>query len=140
VTWLLETGNHSAAYGANYSRVQVVSAYPITPQTTLIEKLSKFVDDGELDARFIRVESEHSALAAAIGASQAGARAFTAMSSHGLAYMHEMIHWAANSRVPVVMINVNRSLAPPPWSIWTDYIDSISQRDTGWLQFYATSN
>ncbi|MEM4160906.1 MAG: pyruvate ferredoxin oxidoreductase, partial [Thermoplasmata archaeon] len=133
------TGNSAAAYGVKLARVQVVSAYPITPQTTVVEKLAEFVANGELDARFVNVESEHSALAALISASLGGARTFTATSSHGLALMHEMLHWAAGARTPVVMVNVNRAMGPP-WNIWADMTDSISQRDTGWIQFYGESN
>ena len=133
------TGNHAASFGARDSRVEVIAAYPITPQTQVVELLSEFCADGTLDAKFIKVESEHSAMAACIGASAAGARAYTATSAHGLALMHEMLHWAANGRHPVVMANINRAMGPP-WSIWTDQNDSLSQRDTGWLQFYCESN
>jgi pyruvate ferredoxin oxidoreductase alpha subunit len=94
---------------------------------------------GAMDARFIKVESEHSAMAAAIGASAAGSRAFTATSSHGLLLMHEMLHWAVGARLPVVLANVNRAVGPP-WNIWTDQNDSLSQRDTGMLQIYCESN
>ncbi len=133
------TGNHAVSYGARDARSEVIAAYPITPQTQIVELLSEFCADGSLKAKFIKVESEHSAMAACIGASAAGARAFTATSAHGLALMHEMLHWAANGRHPVVMANVNRAMGPP-WSIWTDQNDSLAQRDTGWLQFYCESN
>jgi pyruvate/2-oxoacid:ferredoxin oxidoreductase alpha subunit len=133
------SGNHAASYGARDSRVEVIAAYPITPQTTVVELLSEFCADGSLDAKFIKVESEHSAMAACIGASAAGVRTFTATSAHGLALMHEMLHWAANGRHPVVMANINRAMGPP-WSIWTDQNDSLAQRDTGWLQFYCENN
>lgn len=133
------SGNHAASYGARDSRAQVVAAYPITPQTQVVELLSEFCADGTMDAKFIKVESEHSAMAACIGASAAGARAYTATSAHGLALMHEMLHWAANGRHPVVMANINRAMGPP-WSIWTDQNDSLAQRDTGWLQFYCENN
>jgi len=132
-------GNHAASYGAKLCRVQVIAAYPITPQTQVVEKLAEFCGEGSLKARFIEVESEHSALASCIGASAAGARAFTATSAQGLALMHELLHWAAGARLPIVMVNVNRAMAPP-WSIWADQTDSLSQRDTGWLQFYCSSN
>lgn len=121
------------------ARAQVVSAYPITPQTTIIEEIAELVSSGKLNARFIKVESEHSALAGCIGASQAGARAFTATSAQGLALMHELIHWAALARLPIVLSDVNRAMAPG-WTIWTDQNDTLSQRDTGWLQFYCESN
>ena len=132
-------GNHALSYGAQLSRAQVVAAYPITPQTQVVELLSEMCADGTLDARFIKVESEHSAMAACIGASVAGARTFTATSAQGLALMHEMLHWASGGRHPVVMGNINRSMAPG-WSIWTDQNDSLSERDTGWMQFYCSSN
>lgn len=133
------TGNFAAAYGATAARVNVVAAYPITPQTTVVEILSEIVADGHLDAEFIKVESEHSALAACIGAQAAGARTFTATSAQGLALMHEMIHWTARARLPIVMTNVNRAMAPG-WSIWADTTDSIAQRDTGWMQVYCENN
>ena len=132
-------GNHALSYGAMLARAQVVAAYPITPQTQVVELLSEMCADGTLDARFIKVESEHSAMAACIGASVAGARTFTATSAQGLALMHEMLHWASGGRHPVVMGNINRSMAPG-WSIWTDQNDSLSERDTGWMQFYCSSN
>ena len=132
-------GNHAVSYGARLSRVQVISAYPITPQTQIVEELSEICARGDLEAKFIKVESEHSAMAACIGASAGGARAFTATSSQGLALMHELLHWAAGARLPIVMAEVNRALGPP-WSIWTEQTDSLAQRDTGWLQFYCESN
>jgi pyruvate/2-oxoacid:ferredoxin oxidoreductase alpha subunit len=101
--------------------------------------LSELCADKKLDAEFIKVESEHSAMAACIGASAVGARTFTATSAQGLALMHEMIHWAVGARTPVVLGNINRAMGPP-WTIWTDQNDSLSQRDTGCLQFYAQSN
>ncbi|MFC1912926.1 transketolase C-terminal domain-containing protein [Chloroflexota bacterium] len=132
-------GNQAAAYGAKLSRVQVIAAYPITPQTPLTEKLSEFVEGGELKAEYVTVESEHSALTVCTSASMAGARTFTASSSHGLAYMHEMLHWAAGARLPVVLACVNRAIGAP-WNILNDQQDSISQRDTGWIQIYARNN
>ena len=133
------TGNFAAAYGAAAARVNVVAAYPITPQTTIVEIMSEIVADGLLDADFVKVESEHSALSACIGAQSAGARTFTATSAQGLALMHELIHWAAHGRLPIVMANVNRAMAPG-WSIWADCTDSIAQRDTGWMQMYCENN
>jgi pyruvate/2-oxoacid:ferredoxin oxidoreductase alpha subunit len=132
-------GNHALSYGAMLSRAQVIAAYPITPQTQVVELLSEMCANGILDAKFIKVESEHSAMAACLGASMAGARTFTATSAQGLALMHEMLHWASGGRMPVVMGDINRAMAPG-WSIWTDQIDSLSQRDTGWIQFYCSSN
>jgi pyruvate/2-oxoacid:ferredoxin oxidoreductase alpha subunit len=132
-------GNHAVSWGAQLARVEVISAYPITPQTQIVEELSEMCASGQLDARFIKVESEHSAMAACIGASAAGVRAFTATSAQGLALMHELLHWAALGRHPIVMADVNRAMAPG-WSIWTDQNDSLSQRDTGWIQFYCETN
>ncbi|MEO0261028.1 MAG: pyruvate ferredoxin oxidoreductase [candidate division WOR-3 bacterium] len=132
-------GNHALSYGAKLSRVEVISAYPITPQTQVVELLSEMVGSGELNARFVNVESEHSALAVCISASIAGARAFTATSAQGLALMHELLHWASSARTPIVMGVINRAMATP-WSIWTEQTDSLSQRDTGWMQIYCESN
>jgi pyruvate/2-oxoacid:ferredoxin oxidoreductase alpha subunit len=132
-------GNHAISWGVQASDVKVIAAYPITPQTQIVEMLSEMCSNGSMDARFIKVESEHSAMAAAIGASAAGSRAFTATSSHGLLLMHEMLHWAVGARLPVVLANVNRAVGPP-WNIWTDQNDSLSQRDTGVLQIYCESN
>ncbi len=132
-------GNRAAAEGVRLSRAQVIAAYPITPQSPVTEKLSEFVERGELDAQYIAVESEHSALAVCTSASMVGARVFTATSSHGLAYMHEMLHWAAGARLPVVLACVNRAIGAP-WNVLNDQQDSISQRDTGWIQIYARNN
>jgi pyruvate ferredoxin oxidoreductase alpha subunit len=132
-------GNHAVSYGAKAAEVDVIAAYPITPQTQIVELLSEMCASGELNAKFIKVESEHSAMAAAVGASAAGARAFTATSSQGLLLMHEMLHWAVGARLPIVMANVNRSVGPP-WNVWTDQNDTLSQRDVGWLQVYCESN
>ena len=133
------TGNYAAAYGAKLSRAEVIAAYPITPQTSIVEKLAEFVTTGELKAKFIPVESEHSAMAACIAAETAGARSYTATSSQGLTLMHEVLMWASGARLPIVMTNVSRAMAPP-WSVWADHMDSIAQRDTGWLQFFCSSN
>lgn len=132
-------GTHAASWAAKLARVNVISAYPITPQTSVVEKLSEMCASGEMDAEFIKVESEHSALACLNGAVAAGARAFTATSSQGLALMHEVLHWAAGGRLPMVLVNVNRAMGPP-WNIWADQTDSLAQRDTGWIQFYVESN
>ena len=136
---IVDTANHMAGYAAKAARVKVVAAYPITPQTTVVEKIADFVESGEMDAEYIRVESEHSAMVACIGAAAAGVRTFTATSSHGLALMHEALHWASGSRLPIVMAVVNRAMGAP-WSIWPDFSDSLSQRDTGWMQFYCADN
>ncbi len=136
---IIDTANHIAGYAAKAARVKVVAAYPITPQTTVVEKIADFVENGEMDAEYIRVESEHSAMVACIGAAAAGVRTFTATSAHGLALMHEALHWASGSRLPIVMTVSNRAMGAP-WSIWPDFSDSLSQRDTGWLQFYCADN
>lgn len=132
-------GNHAVSLGVKLARAEVIAAYPITPQTQVVEMLSEMCGSGELDARFIKVESEHSAMAACVGASAAGVRTFTATSSHGLVYMHEMLHWAGGGRLPIVMANINRALGPG-WNIWVDQNDSLSQRDTGWIQLYCETN
>jgi 2-oxoisovalerate ferredoxin oxidoreductase alpha subunit len=133
------TGNYALAYGAMLSKVDVVAAYPITPQTTVVEKLAQFQADGQMKTQYIHVESEHTAMAALISAAMVGARTFTATSAHGLLLMHEMLFWASGARTPVVMGNINRAIAPP-WSVWADHTDSIAQRDTGWLQFFCENN
>jgi len=129
-------GSHAVAEAVRLARVQVISAYPITPQTHIVEILSEYCSDGTMDARFLRVESEHSALAALIGAQSSGVRTFTATASQGLALMHELLHWTSGARLPIVMAEVNRALAPG-WNIWTDQTDSLAQRDTGWIQMYC---
>ena len=134
----LLTGNEAVSTAVKMAKVEVIAAYPITPQTTISEKLSNYCSQGEMDAEFIKVESEHSAMATVVGASSTGVRTFTATSSQGLALMHEMLHWAAGARLPIVMANVNRALGAP-WNIWCDHGDSMSQRDTGWLQLYCES-
>lgn len=133
------TGNYASSYGAKLARAQVIAAYPITPQTSVVEKIAEFVADGQMDTQYIKVESEHSAMAACITASQTGARTFTATSAHGLTLMHELLIWASGARTPVVMTNINRAMAPP-WSVWADHLDSVAQRDTGWIQYYCESN
>ncbi len=136
---VIDTANHAVAYAAKLARVDVVSAYPITPQTQVIEEISRLIDEGIMDCEYIPVESEHSAQAALIGASATGVRVFSATSSHGLAYMHELLHWAAAVRLPIVMVNVNRAMGPG-WNIWCDHQDSIAARDTGWIQIYCASH
>ena len=133
------TGNTAAAMGARLCKVQVVAAYPITPQTSLTEMLAQYIEGGQMKAEYVRVEGEHSALTVCIAASTLGARAFTATSANGLLYMHEQIHWAAGSRLPLVMCCVNRGVGAP-WTIFNDQQDSIAQRDTGWIQMYCRNN
>ena len=130
------SGNEAFAEGIRLAKPQVISAYPITPQTIVVEKLSEMVEDGSLKSEFIHVESEHSALSCAMGASAVGARAFTATSSQGLLYMAECLPYASGGRFPIVMMNANRSTALP-WNIYGDQRDSISQLDCGWIQAYA---
>ncbi len=130
------SGNEAFAEGIRLARPQVISAYPITPQTIVVERLSEMVEAGSLRSEFIHVESEHSALSCAMGASSVGARAFTATSSQGLLYMAECLTYASGGRFPIVMMNANRSTALP-WNIYGDQRDSISQLDCGWIQAYA---
>ena len=136
---MIDTGNYIAAKAAVMCNPDVVAAYPITPQTTLVEGIANYLKSGEFKGEYICVESEHSAMSACIGASAVGVRTFTGTSSHGLLLMHEMLHWAALARLPVIMCNINRVVGPG-WNIWADENDSISQRDTGWIQFYCSSN
>lgn len=130
------SGDEAFAYGIRLARPAVISAYPITPQTVVVEKLSDFVEDGSLKSDFIHVESEHSALSCAIGVSAAGSRAFTATSSQGLLYMAECLVYASGGRFPIVMMNANRSTALP-WNIYGDQRDSLGLLDSGWIQSYA---
>ena len=133
------TGNHAIAYAVKLAKPEVIAAYPITPQTPIVEKLAEMVEHGELNARMIRVESEHAALAACFGAAIAGARAFTATSSQGLLYMHEFVHWVSRVRIPLVMAIVSRTINAP-WNIWPDHSDFVDQRDAGWVMAYAMDN
>jgi len=133
------SGNATVAWAARYSRVQVISAYPITPQTVIVEKLSDFVDAGEMDAQYVRVESEHSVMGFLVGASYAGARTFTATAGQGLLYMTEMLHWASGTRLPIVMAVSDRGIAPP-WNIWGDHQDVVAERDSGWLVLFASNH
>ncbi|MDR3075602.1 MAG: hypothetical protein LBU30_06180 [Candidatus Methanoplasma sp.] len=130
------SGNEAFAHGVMLASPAVISAYPITPQTTVVECLSQMVADGVLDSEFIYVESEHSAMSCAMGASSTGVRTFTATSSQGLLYMAECLPYAAGGRFPIVMMNANRSVALP-WNIYGDQRDSLSQLDCGWIQAYA---
>lgn len=130
------SGNDAFAYGIRLARPNVISAYPITPQTIVVERLSEMVEDKSLDSQFIHVESEHSAMSCAMGASSVGARTFTATSSQGLLYMAECLTYASGGRFPIVMMNANRSTALP-WNIYGDQRDSLSLLDSGWIQAYA---
>jgi pyruvate/2-oxoacid:ferredoxin oxidoreductase alpha subunit len=135
---MLLTGNHAVAWAARLARPKVVPLYPITPQTPILELLTEFQTAGEFDAEVITPESEHSVMAACIPASLAGVRVFTATASQGLLLMHELLHYASGARAPIVMANVNRTLASP-WAFWPDQTDSLAQRDTGWVQYYTES-
>ncbi|HEY5896665.1 MAG TPA: transketolase C-terminal domain-containing protein [Burkholderiales bacterium] len=135
---LLLTGNHAVSWGARLSRPKVIPVYPITPQTPILELLTEFQANGKLDAEMLTPESEHSVMAACIPASLTGVRVFTATASQGLMLMHEMLHYASGARAPIVMANVNRTVASP-WAFWPDQTDSIAQRDTGWIQLYVES-
>lgn len=130
--------NSAIAHAVRDLDVDVVSAYPITPQTTVVEKIAEFIADGLLEAEMIHVESEHSALSAAIAASLTGARAFTATASQGLELMHEILHIASGLRTPLVMSVAMRALSAPI-SIWNDQSDVMNARDTGWVIYFVSS-
>ncbi|WP_455364077.1 pyruvate ferredoxin oxidoreductase [[Eubacterium] cellulosolvens] len=130
------SGDQAAAYAAKQSNVDVVAAYPITPQTIIVEEFSNYVADGEVETEYVCVESEHSAMSASIGASLTGARTFTATASQGLALMHEMLYIASGLRCPIVLCNVNRALSSPI-NIHCDHSDMMGSRDSGWIQIYA---
>lgn len=131
------TADEAAAHAVLLARAQAIGCYPITPQTIIVERLSELVA-GRDDVEFANVESEHSMFAYALAASRAGVRAFTATSSQGLLYAHEQLHRASRERVPLVVVNVNRAVFAP-WSIEPELSDSMSQRDTGWIQLYCAS-
>ena len=130
------TGNILVAEAMRQSAPDVVAAYPITPQTTIVEEFAKFVAQGRVHTEYVTVESEHSALSACVGASAAGARVMTATSSQGLAYMWEQLHIAAGLRLPIIMANANRALAAPI-NIHCDHSDIMGARDTGWIIYFA---
>ena len=130
------TANKAVAEAVKLAKPQVIPVYPITPQTTISEYLAQYVADEEIDANYVKVESEHSAISAAVGASGAGVRVFTATSSQGLMLMHEIIFAAAGMRTPIVLADANRAISSP-LNIWNDQQDSICQRDSGWLQIYV---
>jgi pyruvate ferredoxin oxidoreductase alpha subunit len=129
-------GNGAIAEGLRQINPDVVAAYPITPQTSIVQTFSEFVADGLVDTEFITVESEHSAMSACVGASAAGARVMTATSSAGLALMWEILYVAASNRLPIVMTNVNRALSAPI-NIHCDHSDSMGARDAGWIQIFS---
>lgn len=133
---LFVSGDEAVALAVRQAKPHVIAAYPITPQTIVVERLSDFVEDGSLESEYLYVESEHSAMSACLGASAMGARAFTATSSQGLLYMAEGLHYASGSRFPIVMMNANRSIATP-WNIYGDQRDSLAELESGWVQLYA---
>lgn len=133
---LILDGNAAIAYGVMRSKVELIAAYPITPQTPIVENISSLIDTGKYDATYINVESEHSAMSAVTGAAAAGVRPFTASASHGLALMHEMTGIVSGSRQPVVMAVVSRAL-PAPCNLQCDHSDIMGERDQGWLQLFA---
>ncbi len=137
--WDIMHGSRAVAEAVKLSDVDVIAAYPITPQTHIVEDTAKMAADGDIRAEYVKVESEHSAMSVVIAASGTGARVFTATSSQGLALMYEMLFVASGMRLPVVMVNANRALSAPI-SIWNDQQDSISARDVGWLQLYVETN
>ena len=125
-------GSYAVAEGVKLCKPGVISAYPITPQTHIVERLADFVANGELNCQFVNVESEHSAASVVLGASATGVRVFTATSSQGLIYMSEVLFNIAGMRMPIVMVNANRALSAPI-NIWNDQQDAISLRDSGWV-------
>lgn len=132
-------GSYAIAEAVRLCKPKVIAAYPITPQTKIVEHLAKLVADGKLNAEFLNVESEHSAMAACIGAQATGVRTFTATASAGLALMHEMLGVASGMRLPIVMVVANRALSAP-LNIWNDWSDSMAEKDMGWIQLYCESN
>jgi len=135
---MLLSGNHAVSWAVKLVQPDVAPVYPITPQTPILEKITEFASRGEISTELVTPESEHSAMAACISASLTGARVFTATSSQGLLLMHELLHYASGARAPIVMFNVNRTPASP-WGFWPDQLDSLAQRDTGWIQLYSES-
>ncbi|TXT63600.1 MAG: Ketoisovalerate oxidoreductase subunit VorA [Promethearchaeota archaeon] len=133
------TGNHAAAHAFRQANVGVISAYPITPQSPVVEKISDFIAKGKMKARFVKVESEHSALAVCCAASATGSRVGTATSAHGLELMYEMLPWASGNRLPIVINLATRALGGP-WSVWTDHQDFMTIRDVGWIQMFVEDN
>ena len=133
------SGNEAVAMAMKQINPDVMGAFPITPSTEIPQYYSQYIADGEVDTEFVAVESEHSAMSVCIGASAAGARAVTATSSAGLAYMWELLYVAASARLPITMAVVNRALTGPI-NINNDHSDSMGARDSGWIQIYAESN
>jgi len=132
-------GDEAVAYAAKQVNPDVVAAYPITPQTIIVERFSEYVADGEVDTEFVAVESEHSAMSSCVGAATAGARAFTATAANGLALMWEILYIASSLRLPIVMAVANRALSGPI-NIHNDHSDSMGARDSGWIQIYCENS
>jgi len=132
-------GSFAVAEAVRMANADVISAYPITPQTHIVERLAEMIADGELNAEFICVESEHSAMSACVGASAAGARVFTCSAGQGLELMHEVLYIPASMRLPVVAVAANRALSAP-LSVWCDHSDAMAIRDIGWIQMFAENN
>lgn len=135
----LVSGNYAAAFGALRAKAEFIAAFPITPQTFIVEHISEFINNGEMDAEFMRVESEHSAISACVSAEATGVRSFTATASQGLALMHEILAIPAPLRLPIVMPVVNRTVAAPI-GIWAEYNDVMPQRDLGWMIMFVEDN
>ncbi len=135
----LVSGNYAAAFGALRAKAEFIAAFPITPQTFIVEHISEFINNGEMDAEFMRVESEHSAISACVSAEATGVRTFTATASQGLALMHEILAIPAPLRLPIVMPVVNRTVAAPI-GIWAEYNDVMPQRDLGWMMMFVEDN
>lgn len=133
---MLLSGDDAVAWGATLARAQLIPVYPITPQTPILEKISALSAQGICRADVVTVESEHSAMSVALAGCLGGVRVFTASASQGIFYMHEVLHFTAMARAPVVMVGVNRSHSLP-WAFWADHSDTLSQRDTGWVQLYC---
>lgn len=129
-------GSFAVAEAVKLARVEAIAAYPITPQTHIVERLAEFVANGELDAEYIPVESEHSAMSACLGSCAVGARTFTATAGQGLELMHEVLYVASSMRLPIVMVVANRALSAP-LSVWGDHSDVMAVRDCGWIQLFA---
>jgi len=132
-------GSHAVAEAVRMANVDVIASYPITPQTHIPERLAEMVANGELDAEYIPVESEHSAMSACVGAAAVGARAFNTTSGQGLELMHEVLYVASSMRYPTVMAVCNRGLSAP-LSVWADHSDAMATRDTGWIQVFCQNN
>ena len=133
---MIMEASHAISEAVKMAKPAVIPAYPITPQTHIVEKIADFVADGDIDSEYIMVESEFAAMSACLGASATGVRTYTATASQGLALMYEVLFIVSGMRLPVCMTLANRAMSAPI-SIWNDHQDSISVRDCGWIQLYA---